>query len=354
MKLIVPLLFLLAHAATAQTSEISSFSPNSGSTRGSTIVFLNSNLNSFDCVSRVRFGDATARFLSMTGNYLLAIAPPQPPGPVALTVETCRGVTMVAREPYTYVDDASNEFERILIPVYRYKPFDGAMGSRWSTRFTVVNGADEPVQVYGYDYGCRIGGCGPEPPMPPGIEFSPAVLGRWTDFLPARFIYVERSNLHLLSMALTIEQLNGDDPEKERLPIVRESDWFVDKKSFVGLQLSPSVRFNLRLYDRSQQPNRIRVKIYATRPRMTAYLDFSDPGDVVLSEMDVPLFAPPAYELFYYPAYAEIPDLVRDLSMQRIGGIRIEVAPTIPGQRFWALLTVTDNQTNAVQVITAQ
>lgn len=350
MKLIVPLLFLLAHAATAQ---ISSFSPKSGSTRGSTIVFLDSNWNSFDCVSRVVFEDRAAVFLQMGGgSYLLAVAPPHSAGAVPLSVETCRG-TFTAVEPYTYVEEPANEFERILIPVYRNRPFDGAFGSRWNTRFTIVNGADEAAQVYGYDSGCRVGNCPPEPPMKPGIEFSP-LLGHYSDFIPARFLWVERPKSELLSMALAIEQLNGDDPEKERLPIVREKDWFTHRKNFVALQLSPSVRFNLRLYDFSQEANRIRVRIYATRPRTQTLLDFSDPGDELLAEMEVPLFAPPSYQRFFYPSYAELPDLLRDLSMQRIGGVRIEVAPTVPGQRFWALLTVTDNETHGVQVITAE
>ena len=54
------------------------------------------------------------------------------------------------------------------------------------------------------------------------------------------------------------------------------------------------------------------------------------------------------------PSYGEIGDLGKQLPAGAARALRIEVQPTSPGSRFWTFVSITNNSTQHVTLVTAQ
>jgi len=60
--------------------------------------------------------------------------------------------------------------DRFLVPLYLAAPLDGAVGSKWVTEFAILNDANHPVYIYGWDQQCPIDPCFGVP-APPHVTF---------------------------------------------------------------------------------------------------------------------------------------------------------------------------------------
>ena len=89
------------------------------------------------------------------------------------------------------------------------------------------------------------------------------------------------------------------------------------------------------------------------------HVKYLDPGHFpaeLLREEDLTLMNP--FVTFdpnrrqYYPSYVAVNDFQKDPVLGAVPLLRIEVTPVTPGLRFWTFVSVTNNETQHVTLIT--
>ncbi|MHB0969207.1 MAG: hypothetical protein ACYC7A_00045 [Thermoanaerobaculia bacterium] len=135
------------------------------------------------------------------------------------------------------------------------------------------------------------------------------------------------------------------------IPVVRENAFRTGRISLPQVPLDARFRPMLRIYDVDRHGGSVAIR-------------FFDDDGVLLSEESVELIVPvgnqhpdpsgPATPDFYYPAWAQVSDFVaRHPQLADHDRVRIEVEPPA-GVHFWAFISVTNNETQHVTLITPQ
>jgi hypothetical protein len=238
--------------------------------------------------------------------------------------------------------------EKILLPVVIEEPVPGAYGSLWVTEIALVNTSANLVFVYGVETGCGLPICPGENAVGPKSTLYPHALG------------IDRSvNAHLLkvtddpeavSVQITVQdQSRALDTWGTSVPAVRERQAWSSAFQLLDVP-GPSTRFRslLRLYSfDSSHATSARVRFYRTQPTHEFPYEPNE-ADVLLAERVVELRASSSE---FTPGYAElglwnvpeIPDNSR---------LRLEIVPETAGARLWGMVSVTNNDTQHVTVIT--
>ena len=126
------------------------------------------------------------------------------------------------------------------------------------------------------------------------------------------------------------------------IPVVRESDALTGATDLMDIPLGPEFRSLLRIYD-------FAPGVHAVRMRMFRLPDEMEPADAdpLIAEWELTLGhgGDPRF-----PGYAQLM-LPTTVVGERV---RAEIAPLAEGMRFWAFVSVTNNATQHITVITPQ
>lgn len=324
---------------------ITSISPASGSEDGGTIVTIRGSGFHYCIICsppspppEVYFGEVAAQWVqTLDETTLQAMTPPHLPSTVnVFVVYDTYGAELPAS--FSFIGDGvSPEFERLLLPIF-LPPVHGAYGSEFHTRLTgTKSGETEFVDIHGIEPACPIPeGCAGEPFRVDGA-FDSIWAVRNISGRPGRFIYVSRSQLDALSLHLRVydtsrSQLNFGT----ELPVVRSDRFRNDRIVLTGVPADPRFRKMLRIY--STETLTLNVTI-GTEVRQVTLA----PGNGI-----------------YDPAYAEIGDFPSEPEPMQIVVERAP-CPNIsgpclppPDTGFWAIVSVTNNETQMITTITPQ
>ncbi len=236
--------------------------------------------------------------------------------------------------------------ETILLPMLT-NDTPGAFGSVWSTSFSILNRGTSPLLVQG---------AGPsQPPLgialptqedleiPPNrtmayVPNTPVLITRGSS---AKLLHVDDARADDLEVNLRIQDTSRQSSSfGTQIPTIRASAAATKPIDLFLVPTVDSFRSLLRIYDFDAAPGHaVLVRIY--NPSST----LNNPAsDAVVFETTLEFQVPS--DTFNYPGYAQmtIPSAVIP--------VRIEVIPLTEGLRFWAFLSVTNNESQHVTLVT--
>ncbi len=240
---------------------------------------------------------------------------------------------------------------RVLLPIVTSST-PGALGSQWRTDFSLFVDGDVRTFFFPLSFPCRIT-C-----LIPSLtgEFAP-LRETWQPSLrsggpnPGLLLRFDAARAAEVSFALRVRDLSRDAEDfGTELPVVRDSDLFATRIHLLDVPFNTRFRQTLRIYDPDASgSSRVRVRVYGLSPVKDLLLD----EVVTLStferlEPTQNLGLPALPGFVQYDLGSKIPRL----SDYRTG--RVEIEPVTSGLRFWAFLSVTNNTTQRVTLITPQ
>lgn len=290
----------------------------------------------------VTFDDLPATVFSTVGTRLVVLPPPHAAGPVTVKVTIPGVATLTAFGGFRYVDlDGAVDraaFEAILIPlIFAGK---GAFGSEWTTDLWVYNGNAFDVTQLGpfITRVCIVAPC------PSPLEALSTV--KYNGALPAPpfphgvIMYVPRDSAAGLHFGLRVRDLTRQaEALGTEIPVVRERDLRAGAFSLLDIPTDARYRVKLRIYSLETALAPIEVRFH----RMTS--PFTQAG-VTLIDPRPDKLTPPAY------AELDLEQIFPKLAAQ--GPFRVEIRPLAPSAKpsFWAFISITNNQTQHVTVVT--
>jgi hypothetical protein len=358
--LLFPFLLLLPFAALAQPAAIiTSVSPSAGpSSGGNDVVVTGSGFATniqciLPCPPFVIFGDVAVPAKEESDTRLVATAPAHAPGTVDITVALPDGRIGTAHNAYTFAAGAEDAWEKVLLPIHLDGAVPGSNGTRWKTDFWIRNNGDGPVQLAPWP--CETEVCPAVVPLTSILE-SGFSLHNLPPFFreprgggnPSRLLFLSRNGASEVSMQLRVADesraaLNGGT----ELPVVRNSELLSGRAQLLNVPYDPAhFRLMLRIYDLTYTEAKFAVTLYAqetsegsTREHvveLTATTD-GETGDFRTQAAYVQYDFADLEKLPFFP-----------------DAFRIEVTPLTPGSRYYPLVSVTNNETQLITLVTPQ
>lgn len=289
----------------------------------------------------VRIGDARSEEVTVVNPTTivasLSTSLSQTPGTYDVTVIHERK-SYRARAAFTILGEGSSAlFERLLVPVMFSGP--GAYNAQWSTDLWIYNG--NPYHVSFANSPSPISGCTLSSPCLPFVSGDTVRAG--SSFFGTRphgiFLFLPRGNAANMRFTLLVRDLSREaEALGTEVPVVREDDFFRGPFSLLGVPLDDRFRVALRVY--ASEPAEVRLRIVGTGvvvedrlPLTRAGAALQDPPAIVIGDL-----------VARYPRLAGAGPLRIELD-----GGSTPLAPAV-----WGFVTVTNNTTQHVTVITPQ
>ncbi len=240
------------------------------------------------------------------------------------------------------------QYEKLLVPIAIFQPIAGARGSLWTSSLVVRSDAAGEVAFYPIYVDCMgIGLCPPAQKLPAARTMSLIVTG-FPD-RPTELLFVDRDHASELAFTLRVQDLSRQSQTwGTEIPVIHEREFRTTKLSLADVPITSAFRHTLRIYDPDNLPNgRVTVRVIG----ITAAV-YPGHADKLLGEKSLPLRLAPAGHEWHSPAYLEIADLSQIAPLDGYERVLVEVEPTTPGLRLWAFVSVTNNETQHVTVVT--
>ncbi len=316
---------LVALSLSAQEVQFT-MTPASGPTEGGTEVTIKGSFAEWPYT--VMFGSTPAvETRRVDATTLVARTPPHLPGVSEVRIFEY-DIFLATGLTFTFEGAVPEEhFERVLLPAFT-QPVQGALGSEFHSRLRAVSSRDW-VQLFGVEEQCLI--LCPEPPDLTDfaliVSLSDSLLFE-PNGTPGRFLFVPQNQIGNLAANLRVFDVSRADLNfGTEIPVVRESDFRERRITLLG---APGGVNHFR--------NTLRI--YAVKPMTVNVL--------VNGFFNRTVTLAPGANLFE-PAYAQIGDLPTE---QDLTITLEESGPTDgPATPFWALLTVTNNETQVITTI---
>lgn len=315
------LLVLLAVPLVAQTY---SMSPTAGPTTGGTVVTIKGDFPAGPYFAYFNDEPAASTTL-LDAQTLVVVTPPHLPGPANVTIVRNGVLVVYIQVTFDFIGDVPAVFERVLLPVFT-PPVYGAFGSEFHTALRIVNTGTDVVRVYGLSEPCQITCVGhgvgayyvekDQEVVPGQLELTGG---------PGRFLWIQKRTdlaMNLRVHDVTRSALNFGT----EIPIVGEKDWVKNRVVLLGVPADPRFRKTLRIY--GQEAMTVTVTVGDRAP---VHIALSQPGGVY----DVP-----------YGVFGDFPE--------GSGTLRVTITSELENAPMWAMITVTNNETQVISTITPQ
>ncbi len=297
----------------------------------------------------VTFDEVPAMVVSMVGDRVVVIPPLHAPGAATVKLTFPSGAAYTSIGGFRYVDLGMPRdraaHEAILIPLVFAG--DGAFGSSWTTDLWVHN--DTPFNISQLDGPFASVVCVAPPCLQPLYANRTMKLDVPPSFSPfphGRIMYVPRGSGAGLHFDLRVHDTKRQgETHGVAIPVVRERDLRDRAFSLLDVPGDAQYRARLRIYSIDPQPD----SSLASSPfiRLFTMSDNALVGQqaFTLSDRDADT-----------PAYAELDldPLIR--AATKPGPYRVEVDLPIPtvSPSYWGFVSITNNQTQNVTVVTPQ
>lgn len=342
------LLLLVPVFAFAQNSDpaITSVQPASGPTTGQTEVTITGNhfaprvVCILPCPTKVRFGNTEVEPKSESDTKLVVLTPAHAAGVVDVTVIVADGRTATKHAGFAYGNTASAAYETVLLPIYLDGRISGAQGSQWQTDLWLRNNGAAAATLAPWD--CPAGQVCPAVfPLTRTLAAGESLHNLPAFFRPptanpARLLYISRSEADQVAAQLRFADVSRATLNAgTELPVVREDDLLTGATTLLNVPFESRFRVLLRVYDAALTESRFRVNVYAQE---------AGTGNTVLHTRELNAASSDSGEFRLTPAFAQFS--LDELQLTP-GALRIEITPLTAGSRFWALASVTNNDTHA-------
>ena len=326
------LLILLFTSSAFAEPTVTSIEPSSAPASGGVFVHIyGSDLIGFalacptiECANYVKFGDTLGGIAVNTSDEIVVLAPAHAAGTVDLTVNIAGKKKIALPAAFTYEAADSSDEAHVLLPVIASNT-PGAFGSIWQTDASFFNHSDTTIDIH-------WGDCQPNNTTP-SLCFSASIPPKTTTHLtPLNQIDIPRGRINDLDISLRVRDLSRQAQTwGTSIPVVRE----VDFRPTIRLQNVPTdsrFRSTLRTYH-----------YFGTAPALRTIRIFDEAtGELLVTDT---LTSLTAFQI----------NSLTDTYPQLHGHetVRIEVQPAVdPPQPIWAFVSVTNNETQHVTVIT--
>lgn len=239
-------------------------------------------------------------------------------------------------------------YTRFLVPVHVFDT-PGAYGSLWRSETWLRYSGAEPVSIAPVPF-CRGAECtidGEIGPNLPAIPFE----GLPAPAEPAILIHVASEHADEITIASRFRDVSRfTESAGTEVPVIREDRMSAAPLALLNVPVDPRFRSMLRLYalpDGSEYELEVRYfrQPSTSGPNIDLDVHLLRVDRVTLRSRESPL------PWNFYPAMAEIGGLEQLPELAPEEKIWIEVAPLSPGLRIWALLSLTNNETQQVTLI---
>jgi len=234
------------------------------------------------------------------------------------------------------VSALAQDVTAVLLPVTANTPIPGANGSLWSTEIVARNNGSGTVDF--------LSPCAsPSFCLPPYRQITAHTTVRLDNDSPRGSIILMRSN-EAAGMVFNIrvrDLSRQSETWGTEIPAITDAAAFTATLHLVNIPTTGGFRSFLRIYDF--------VESLETVTRQFNVKIFSLTGDTLLKEMNVATATVPGQ------AVGEVD--VSDLSPSSAGEpVRLEITPfpVDPPRKFWAFVSITNNATQHVTLITPQ
>jgi hypothetical protein len=239
---------------------------------------------------------------------------------------------------------------KVLLPLAPRGVFPGALGSMWTTILSVTNTSDRPVVIAPWLGLCPIT-CDETPPTAPGSTFSPILTIKSED-TEGYFMHVEREFAHDVAFSLRAQDLSRQSLTwGTEIPVVREADFRTTRISLINVPLDDRFRQTLRIYDIGlAEPGSVEVRYFAIDPSQVS----PNVADRLVLAQTVPFRYVNQPEFAFHPGYIQIDGLRAHPELDGVEFLRIDIVSVTEGLEFWAFVSVTNNETQHITVVTPQ
>jgi hypothetical protein len=324
------LVTLLAHGAAAAPNDIT-FYPRSGAPGGGTEVHIvrNNSVLRFTAPQVFFDGVPSPRVTLLNAFEVIAVAPPHAIGIVPVTVVDNGGVlgslAQFVFEP---------ELEEIIIPI-ALKLVDGSYGTRWASEISVYNESDDSVSIdpeICYSFGSPHLCTGSVRRVAPHSSLNIESLGESS--YPAMFVLPPADHADRLHFTVRLHEISRDpDGVGTEVPVVRARDFKNKQVWLPSVPTTSRFRSTLRVLTRGTE---IIVRV------------FDDATGALLSGQTTHRYLPTDVDAF---GTLTLPGVLSSPDIRARKRVRIEVQSN---SQVWAILTLTDNETQQVQLFTPQ
>lgn len=235
---------------------------------------------------------------------------------------------------------SASRWTRILLPVTA-TDIPGAFGSLWKTEYSLL--LRGPV---GFAPWCEA-----QPIADPcgspreGMQFQ--TRGFIFAFESSQFLYVrsdQASNLRI--HARVYDASRASETAGSELPLAREDDFAAGTLSLVGIPVAAQFRHTLRVYDfDGRNGSRVAIDLYGNN-ETTPF--FSTVAALNTPDFQIPLTTA---QLPAFPASSQL-DLGSLTDLSKYRSIRADIRPLDEGVRIWGFVSITNNETHHVTVVT--
>jgi len=354
-SLVLTILLCLSATAFALTPTITSIQPNVLPTSGGRIGIVTGGWSPLDCATICNFdivigGQAVPR-TSMYGwgQEITITVPPHPAGYADLELRHPYGEPAVKKNAILFVDDA--DMETVLLPAggSSQQATPGAFGSLWRTSTLAVNDSDQTLRI----------------DVPRFNPFVPATA-------LAQFVYLEPHATYDLPLFAPYPvlvriprafagqvafQTRVFDESRATLnfgthvPSVREQEFHRSRVAIAGVPTADPFRATLRIYSPDRNPRAFHVTLL-TQPEQAAL-----PGGGPPVQRGTVIMELQASTQFPDSNWASLPYTVPFSQMQLPAAgsapVQAVIEPVDDGDApFWAFVSITNNETQHVTVLT--
>lgn len=232
---------------------------------------------------------------------------------------------------------------KYLVPVSVFDPIPGAWNSVWDSILTAYNDDLEPVEVYPlYTASPCVEPCLTTIPARRSLEVTPAgALAPRSG--PGTFLFIASDDADRISLRLRIQDLSRQSLTwGTELPVVSIEDALISKAQFLDVPTDERFRQMLRVYDFDSGSSMVTATIFDATGTLLAQRTLAL----------VPAPGPPIAQQAH-PSYAEIGWIANEFpEIAASPTVRIQVEPLTPGLRYWAFVSVTNNETQHVTIVT--
>jgi IPT/TIG domain len=350
------LLLTMSLPAFAQTAPvIESISPDNGPSYGGTEVTIRG--SEFDvevacllpCPVTVTLGKLTIPVERANDTTLVVVTPAHDQGAVDVTVNVPGKPPVTRVNGFTFTAGQESAYEQVLLPIHVDGIINGAFGTQWKTDLWMRNNGAEEVLLAPWP--CPPGGgCGgvfprtQKFPSERSIHNLPA-LNEPEDGNPSRMLWVQKPGASAVSFSLRFADVSRADLDGGvEMPVIREAELLRTPAQLFNVPIGSKYRVLLRVYDVEYSSSDFQVTIYPQSEDDEMPVHTSQ---VTASWRSLGPFRSKA-------SYGQI-----DISSLLAGNTtletaRIEVTPRTPGSRFWTVATISNNETQAVTLVTPQ
>jgi hypothetical protein len=243
----------------------------------------------------------------------------------------------------------SSEPTPVLVPVFFGGP--GALGSMWVTQLTIVNNSDQSILEIPYRWPCAIPeGC--DGPLPAHASVAARTIPG-TRYNTGFFLYPSEARAKQVAYALRVfDESRSGETYGTAVPVVPMSAFRETELILPDIPTSAAFRLTLRIYAAPDTAPLVRVRLYEDP---AVIVGSGQPPSVVISERAVTVAPSPDRgepRPFQRPASAVIDQPQGSDIGDRTGSrFRFGVQSLTAGIPIWALLSVTNNETQHVTMI---